>query len=60
YSSRENDEKDCLATKAYEMLEENMSMKGPPQNYDSVVGEPSKDGKLNYGELVVYQEACLP
>ncbi|CAG8550022.1 2864_t:CDS:2 [Diversispora eburnea] len=47
--------------RAYEMLEENTSMKGPPQNYDSVVGEPNKDGKLNYDELVVYQEeACLP
>ncbi|CAG8772533.1 7159_t:CDS:2, partial [Acaulospora morrowiae] len=50
-----------VAGRVYEMLKENKDLKGPPPNYDSVVGEPNKEGKLPADELVVYrEEACLP
>ncbi|CAG8443227.1 10306_t:CDS:2 [Ambispora gerdemannii] len=33
----------------------------PPNDYDSILGEPSPTGNLNYDEVVVYNEAaCLP
>ncbi|KAG9291256.1 hypothetical protein G9A89_021758 [Geosiphon pyriformis] len=33
----------------------------PPNGYDSILGEPSDTGNLNYDEIVVYNEAaCLP
>ena len=33
----------------------------PPAGYDSVVGEPTAGGALNYDELIVYNEdACCP
>eukprot|EP01048_Picozoa_sp_COSAG05_P011677 COSAG05_NODE_1117_length_5822_cov_2362.117071_1_plen_71_part_00 len=31
----------------------------PPDGYDSVHGKASRDGDLNYDELVVYEEAAI-
>ncbi|GBC08148.1 hypothetical protein RclHR1_07930005 [Rhizophagus clarus] len=45
--------------RAFELIQEVRNLKGPPINYDSVVGEPS--ASLYYDELVVYNEsACIP
>ena len=43
----------------YRLKTGNVSLRGPPQGYDSVLGEPG--GTLNYDELVVYNpDAVIP
>ncbi|CAG8581790.1 22451_t:CDS:10, partial [Gigaspora margarita] len=47
--------KGCLLTK------DNGKLSSPPTGYDSILGEPSTNGSLNYDEIVVFKdEASIP
>jgi hypothetical protein len=44
--------------KGYALTRDAMTLTSPPDGYDSVLGEPSAAGNLNYDEVVVYKEAA--
>ncbi|CAG8504751.1 5742_t:CDS:2 [Acaulospora morrowiae] len=47
--------------KGYPLTRDNMTLTSPPPGYNSVLGEPSDTGNLNYDEVVVYrEEASIP
>ncbi|CAG8591629.1 32356_t:CDS:2 [Gigaspora margarita] len=47
--------------KGHPLTVDNMTLTAPPMGYDSVLGEPSTTGNLNYDEVVVYrEEASIP
>ncbi|CAG8481935.1 15687_t:CDS:2 [Cetraspora pellucida] len=47
--------------KGHPLTVDNMTLTAPPPGYDSVLGEPSQTGNLNYDEVVVYrEEASIP
>ncbi|CAI2162494.1 10859_t:CDS:2 [Funneliformis geosporum] len=47
--------------KGYALTKDAMTLTSPPDGYDSVLGEPSTSGNLNYDEVVVYkEEASIP
>jgi len=48
-----------VAGKGYEVTTNMQNLRAPPQGYDSVIGEPSRDGTLNYDELVVFNDAAI-
>ncbi len=41
------------------LFNDDRSLHAPPANYHSVYGKASNNGKLNYDELVVYDEAAI-
>ncbi|CAG8533997.1 13634_t:CDS:2 [Funneliformis mosseae] len=48
-----------IVGRTFELTQADKTLTGPPNNYDSIVGEPGT--LLNYDELVVYDEsACIP
>ncbi|CAB4408715.1 unnamed protein product [Rhizophagus irregularis] len=47
--------------KGYALTRDAMTLTSPPDGFDSVLGEPSSNGSLNYDEIVVYkEEASIP
>ncbi|CAG8493993.1 3347_t:CDS:2, partial [Funneliformis mosseae] len=47
--------------KGYALTKDAMTLTSPPVGFDSVLGEPSTSGNLNYDEVVVYkEEASIP
>ncbi|CAH1757966.1 8503_t:CDS:2 [Entrophospora sp. SA101] len=45
----------------YQLTKDNMKLVEPPPGFNSILGEPSKTGNLNYDEVVVYrEEASIP
>ncbi|CAG8800826.1 15552_t:CDS:2, partial [Racocetra persica] len=47
--------------KGHPLTVDNMTLTSPPPGYDSILGEPSQTGNLNYDEIVVYrEEASIP
>jgi hypothetical protein len=47
--------------KGYALTRDAMTLTSPPDGFDSVLGEPSSNGSLNYDEVVVYkEEASIP
>ena len=45
----------------YQLTKDNMKLTEPPPGFNSILGEPSKTGNLNYDEVVVYrEEASIP
>ncbi|CAG8658708.1 6602_t:CDS:2 [Ambispora leptoticha] len=47
--------------KGFPQIVDDTNLVRPPNGYDSILGEPSSTGNLNYDEVVVYDEAaCLP
>ncbi|CAG8478798.1 28710_t:CDS:10 [Dentiscutata erythropus] len=47
--------------KGYSLTNDNGKLSSPPTGYDSILGEPSANGSLNYDEIVVFKdEASIP
>ncbi|RIA97887.1 hypothetical protein C1645_751053 [Glomus cerebriforme] len=44
--------------KGHALTRDAMTLMSPPDGHDSVLGEPSANGNLNYDEVVVYKEAA--
>ncbi|CAJ0860909.1 6576_t:CDS:2 [Entrophospora sp. SA101] len=40
----------------YQLTKNSMNLTEPPAGFDSILGEPSDTGNLNYDEIVVYRE----
>jgi len=50
---------DVVMGKTVKLTKQNQSLTKPPGRYDSVVGEPTTRGDLNYDESVVYRNDAI-